>query len=148
MKKFLFILLIVLLAPFAGFAEEEMEKKSGYIQVTIENRSAFPNLLQVRDDICGPSQNGECEEARLALKSNECQKDRFAKKCKKAREKIESAHCLEDLVYEGMVDSGQKIQVSICKSPAGNGNLSIRAINPTSPWIRYFLINNGDTISY
>jgi len=145
MKQAFFILLAIMASAAPSQAEEE---KSGYLHIAIENKSAFPTFLQVRDDVCAINEDEECEAARLSLKSKTCQENYYAKECKKARKKLKGSSCKFGRIYEGMVDSGEIIEVSICKSSADYGRISIRAPNKNSTWKRYLLIGDGDELSY
>ena len=145
MKETFFMLLVLIVSVSASFAEEE---KSGYIQITVVNKAIFPKLIQIKDEVCKLSISHECEEARIELKRKECRNKRYAKECKEARAYLESSSCVAGLIYEGMVDSGQEIQLSTCKSPAEYGTISIRDINRATLWKNYRLISDGDTVGY
>jgi hypothetical protein len=146
MKKIFLILLTLLTCSALGFADEA---EDGYIQITVKNNSVFPKNLQVRDDNCtSPLGKKTCKKANRTLKSKECRENRNAKGCKQAKTKLDNSDCIAGLVYEGMVEDGESIQVSVCKSPAGYGAVSLRAINMPSPWIQHRLISAGETIEY
>ena len=146
MKKIFLILLTLLTCSTLSFAEEA---KDGYIQITVKNNSVFPKNLQVRDNNCtSPLEKKTCKKAKRTLKSKECRENRNAEGCKQAKKKLDNSDCIAGLVYEGMVEDGESVQVSVCKSPAGYGAVSLRAVNMPSPWTQHRLISAGETIEY
>jgi len=93
------------------------------------------------DSKCG------CVQARNTLSSVNCTKNSFAPECSEAQSKIASSSCQEGLIFEGTIESGVKIPLTICLSPAGYGHVSVKDIR-NSVWKSYHLISPGDTLSY
>jgi hypothetical protein len=61
---------------------------------------------------------------------------------------MESSRCLEGFIFEGAVESGEKIPLTICMSISGYGHISVRDIRKGFAWKSYRLISNGDTLGY
>jgi hypothetical protein len=146
MKKIFLILLTFLTCSALGFADEI---EDGYIQITVKNNSVSPKNLQVRDDNCtSPLGKETCRKANRTPNRKECRENRNAKGCEQAKTKLDNSNCIAGLVYEGMLEDGESIQVSVCKSPSGYGAVSLRATNMPSPWTQHRLISAGETIEY
>jgi hypothetical protein len=151
--KHLFILITILLGTDAqaadkqigSFAQQEVE---GYIQVTIEYRSMFPGNLQVRDEVCKQARSIECEKAKIIINSEACNQSSSLNECKEWRDLLESSFCVEGLIFDGRVQSGEKIDVWICLSSTGFGNVSARDTKNGWVWTNYPLLNKNSSISY
>jgi len=93
------------------------------------------------DSKCG------CVQARNTLSRPDCRKNPSSRECSEAQSKIASSSCQEGLIFEGIVESGVKIPLTICLSPSGYGNVSVKDIK-SSFWKSYRLVSPGDTLSY
>ncbi len=146
MNKFFWMQLVLILLPIISFAQDEVDR--GYIDVTIEYSSLFPGNLQVRDGVCKPSRDIECEKARIKAGDDFCLQNPTSHKCIEAATLLASSSCIEGLIFEGRVGSGDRLKVSICTSPTGFGNLFVRDIKNGLIWTQYPLLKNNDTINY
>jgi hypothetical protein len=120
------------------------------LQISIENRSAFPILLQVRDEVCKTPVSDACTQADFITKSRECRKTPQMDACVRAQEKIDGGSCVEGLIYEGSVEVNGKISLSICANPSGYGRLSMRDLSRSrnTLWKSNVLISNGERLSW
>jgi hypothetical protein len=103
-----------------------------------------PSCKAARDTVdskCG------CVQARNTLSRLDCKKNPSSRECSEAQSKMASSSCQEGLIFEGIVESGVKIPLTICLSPSGYGNVSVKVIK-NSFWKSYRLISPGDTLSY
>jgi hypothetical protein len=140
-----FSLLMILLAPLAGIAQDG---SSGYVRVTIEYKSMFPGKIQVLDQVCRDSRSIDCAKASIKTGSEECQKKPLRAECKEARALLDTSFCIEGLIYENRIAREDKVAVSLCASEAGFGTMSIRDISKNEIWTNYFLLSDGQTVSF
>lgn len=119
-----------------------------FLTVSIENKSAFPVLLQVVDEVCKTPVSDTCAQADFIVKSRECRKTPLMDACARAQQTLDEGSCVEGLVYEGNVDVGGKISLSICANPSGYGRVSMRGLDRITLWKRSFLISNGERLSW
>jgi hypothetical protein len=140
------VLLILTMVPIPGIAQDEMDR--GYVDVTIEYKSLFPGNLQIKDTVCRQVRSTDCEKAGVKTKSDSCQKKPFASECTEARALLDSSLCIDGLIFDSRVGSGEKIRVSLCTSTGGFGNVSVRDLKNGQTWTNYPLLRNNDTVSY
>jgi hypothetical protein len=140
------ILLILAILPVPGIAQDEIDR--GYVEVTIEYRSIFPGNLQVKDTVCRPSKSIDCEKAGIKAKSDVCQQKPSLSECKEAKALLDSSFCVDGLIFDSRVGSGEKIKVSLCTSKGGFGNVSVRDSKNGQTWTNYPLLKNNDTVSF
>jgi len=138
-------ILIILCSPFVCIAEDTT---SGYVQITLEYKSLFPGTIQVLDGVCRQSRSIECAEAGIKLTSDTCKQKPLSDKCKEARALLNTSFCLEGLIHESRISPGKKIQLDLCVSDAGYGNMFVKDVYKDSSWTNYFLLKNGQTVSY
>ena len=120
----------------------------GPIKVTIENISAFPVQLQVRDEVCKAPLSEPCVQADFIAKSADCMKAPLMDVCVRAKQKRDEGSCVEGLIYEGNVDVGGKAALSICAGPSGYGRVSMRSVGRSSLWKTNHLVSNGDRLTW
>lgn len=118
------------------------------IQISIENKSAQPILLQVRDEVCRTPVSDACTQANFIVQSMECRKTPLMEACVRAKEKLSGGGCVEGLIYEKFVAINEKISLSICVNPSGYGRVSLRDLNRNTIWKSSFLLGNGDRLTY
>jgi len=53
-----------------------------------------------------------------------------------------------DDIYDGVLQSKEKVRFSICDTGNGAGDISVRAINNTSIWTRKFWVRDGDIVDH
>ena len=146
MNKFFLMQLILIILPAISFAQDAIDL--GYVDITIEYRSMFPGNLQIRDGVCRPARDIKCEKARIKTSSDFCLKNPTSHQCIEAGELLGSSLCIEGLIFDGRVGSGEKVKVSICASSAGFGNVYVRDTKNGLSWTYYSLLKNNDTIIY
>ncbi len=139
-RSFLFLIILTWFPGLAAGADS--------IRITIENRSPFSVLLQVRDDVCKTTFSDACIQADFIDKSAECRETPTLNACVGARQKLEGGSCVEGLVYEGNLGAGGKISLSVCANPSEYGRVSMRDLNRNPSWKTNTLVSNGDVLSY
>ena len=138
-------ILLILFSPFVCIAEDSA---GGYVQITLEYKSMFPGTIQVLDGVCRHSRSIECAEASIKATGDACKQKPTAAKCKEAEALLKTSFCLEGLIYEGRIGPGEKIQLDLCTSDAGYGNMYVKDAYKGGSWTNYFLLSNGQTVSY
>jgi hypothetical protein len=68
--------------------------------------------------------------------------------CVRAQQKLDGGSCVEGLIYEGNIEAGGKMSLSICTNPTGYGRVSMRGLNRSTLWKSNFLVSNGDKLSW
>ncbi len=144
MPPVLFILIILFL-PFVSIAENAA---SGYVRVTLEYKSMFPGTIQVLDGVCRQSRSIECAKAGIKVNGETCRQKNLSAECKEAKALLDTSFCMEGLVYENRLSRGEKIQVDLCASEGGYGDMLVRDISKGSAWTNYFLLTDGQTVSF
>lgn len=141
-----FMVLFLFLAgssPAFGFNGSD-----GYVEVDVEYTSIFPGYIEIKDEVCRPARNIECEKAWIRLRSESCQRGKTPDRCSEAAQLLESSFCIPGLIYEGRALQGDIIRVAVCTSSGGYGNLSVRDIKNTRSWNNYPLLTNGNKVKY
>jgi len=141
----LLAILIFLFIPFVGLAEDAA---SGYVQITLEYKSMFPGKIQVLDGVCRQSRSIECAKASIKVYGETCKQKPVPAECKEAKALLDTSFCIEGLIYENRITRGEKISLNLCASDAGLGNMFVRDVDKGSVWTNYFLLNDGQTVSY
>ncbi len=144
MTPFLAIL-IILLSPIVSIAEDA---PSGYVRVTLEYKSMFPGKIQVVDGVCKQSRSIECAMASIKVNGETCGKKRHSSECDDAKALLDTSFCKEGLIYENRVGPGLKISLELCVSDAGFGNMYVRNLDSGSIWTNYFLLSDGQSVSF
>jgi hypothetical protein len=146
MKKFILMQLILIILPITGLAQDEIDR--GYVDITIEYRSMFSGNLQIQDGICRLARDIDCEKARIKATGDSCLQNPTSHQCVEAGALLGSSLCIEGLIFDGRVGSGEKVKVSICESSSGFGNVYVRDTKNGLIWTYYPLLKNNDTIIY
>lgn len=144
--RFALIFLVLTILPVPAIAEDAIDRE--YVDVTIEYKSLFPGSLQIKDTICRPSKSIDCEKAGIKVKGDFCRQKPYLSECQEAKALVDSAFCIDGLIFDSRVGSGEKIKVTLCTSLGGFGNVSVRDIKNGQIWTNYPLLKNGDTVSY
>jgi hypothetical protein len=139
------VILIILISPVMSFAEDAT---SGYVQVTLEYKSMFPGKIQVVDGVCRQSRSIDCAMASIKVNGETCKRKNMSAECKEARALLDTSFCIEGLIYENRTSRGEKILLNLCTSDAGFGNMLVRDVDKGSVWTTYFLLNEGQAVSY
>ena len=82
----------------------------------------------------------------MMLNSKKCRNPKWAKDCKDLRDIVDSPECVEGLISYGWLEKDEKIQLNICTDHTGTGQVETRN-SPTSPWVRYGWVKDGQIIS-
>ena len=138
-------LLTILVLPFfpsPTFAVDQYSK----IQITIENGSLRKNYFEIADAICEENVPNECKVAEIIIKGQNCKNEKSKEECKKSKEIVESPECAAGTVFNGWLESGEMVQLSICADNTGNGRIKTRN-SQTAPWTLHFWVEAGKTIS-
>lgn len=143
-KSFFFALLLVML-PLQAIAAAPSK---GIIQITIAYGWLSPGHIQVRDELCRVPRDIECEKARIKATGDSCRQEPTRARCKEAVALMESTLCVEGLVYDGRLTQGEEVQVRVCASQAGNGNVSVRNITNGGIWTNYQMVRDGRRINF
>lgn len=143
--NFVLVFLIILFTPVLSIAEDSTD---GFIRVTLEIKSMSPGNIQVLDGVCRRSKNIECAEAGIRINGETCKQKPMLDKCKEARALLNTSFCLKGLIYENRITPGNKIQLDLCASDAGYGNMFVKDVDKDSSWTNYSLLNDGQTVSY
>lgn len=88
-----------------------------------------------------------CEQARTILREKNCLEQPSSPECKQAGNKLDSSSCQEGIIFEGSVERGEKIVLTICLSPAGFGQIAVKD-GKNAYWTSYHLIHAEDTLTY
>jgi hypothetical protein len=144
----MFRTILIVIGIFSVVPTALVHGGSDPLQITIVNSSAFPVLLQVRDEVCNTQVSDACTQADFIVKSAECRKTHFMDACVRAQQKLDGGSCVEGLIFEGNVDAGGKIALSICANSSGSGRVSMRGLTRSTPWKTSFLVSNGDQLTW
>ena len=150
--QLLIVLLLVLSATHA-LGEEYRQT----ITIFVENKSSFPNRVQVRDM---EARYGIPEDCRIAKKvAALCDGDprkelrpppRDAKmSCAVALALMDEPRCsIRDLIFDDWMDGGMKATLSIHLGVNGYGLVGVRAVNNTESWTFKPGLRDGDTVGH
>lgn len=116
------------------------------IQITVENASLKKGYFEVADSICSTTLPHECKIAKLIANSKKCGGQSRKEECVKSREIVKSGDCVEGLVFNGWLESGEKVGVSVCADQTGKGRIKTRN-SETAPWTLRSWIEAGETVS-
>jgi hypothetical protein len=149
----LFVILFLALLPLHASAQEYRRT----ITVFVENKSPFPNRVQVRDV---EARLGLPEDCRVAKKvAAQCEGDpkrelrpqpsETSMTCVVALALLDEPRCsIKDLVFDDWIDGGEKVRLTIHTGTDGYGLLAVRAVNNTESWTFKPGIRGGDTVGH
>lgn len=146
---------LILIAFISLFASSQADGQT--ITIYLQNTGISTNHVQVRDDVCKGELPKECEYADIIvqrckkkgkMRDNSEENKTYIDECEDAESTLDSYKCIEGLIYDGVIEVNEKVQLSICDGGSGSGNISVRAINNTSSWTRKFWLKDGDTIDH
>lgn len=153
MKKYL--LLTLCLLPFLG-VNASAEEYRRTLTIFVENKSPFPNRVQVQD---ANLRLELAEDCRLAGKvAKLCGGDQRQELRPPPREKMTCALALvlideprcsfKDLIFDDWLDGGMKVKLTIHTDHHDFGTLRVRALNNTESWTTKPGIRDGDTVGH
>jgi len=139
------VVLIILFSPFVSIAEDSMD---GFLRVTLEYKAMSPGTIQVVDGVCRYSRSIECAEASIKVSGETCRQKPMLAKCREAKALLDTSFCIEGLIYESRISPGKKIQLDLCVSDTGYGNMFVKDKDNDSSWTNYSLLNDGQSVSF
>ena len=145
---------LLYLVSLSGFVIAE--DNSGMITIYVHNTALSPNHVQVRDDVCTGDLPYECKFADIIYQKckrnkktkQSGQEEELREECDEAKSTVESSHCIEGIIYDGFLQSKEKVRLSICDTGNVSGDISVRTINNTSSWTRKFWVRDGDIVDH
>ncbi len=149
----LFLMLVVALSASHAWGEDYRNT----ITIYVENKSALPNRVQVRDV---EARYGIPEDCRIAKKiaplcSGDPKKElkpppRDTKMtCAAALALMEEPRCsIKDLIFDDWIDGGMKVELKVHTDAEGFGLIAVRAVNNTEDWTFKPGLQDGDTVGH
>jgi len=153
MKRLFLVILMLLAAATANAAEVEYRKT---ITIFVENKSPFPNRVQVQD---ANLLVGLAEDCRIAKKvARLCGDDpekvlrpqsRESMTCAVALALMEEPRCaFKDLIFDDWIDGNLKVRLTIHTDKDDYGRVRVRALNTTRIWTIKPGLHDGDTVGH
>lgn len=152
--KHLPVFLILALSAVHASAEEYRRTMTIYV----ENKSALPNRVQVRDV---EARYGLPEDCVIAKKvAALCYGDQKQERRQLPREKdkmtcavalalMEEPRCsIKDLIFDDWIDGWMNVELTIHTGVNGLGLVGVRAVNNTDSWTFKPGIRDGDTVGH
>lgn len=121
---------------------------NGTVTLWVVNDGGSATEFVVRDEVCVPPDREACDDAQLKLASGICLKDPASRRCRNARALATGDICRSDVLYDGLVSRGERVQVKACLSAGGYASISVRGRDWNTAWQRYLMLNDGDTVKY
>jgi hypothetical protein len=151
-KLLLFILFPVTFYAVASAAEEYRRT----ITIFVENKSPFPNRVQVQDANLLLELSEDCRIAKKMAKlcDGDSKKElrpppREKMTCAVALALIEEPRCtFKDLIFDDWMDGGMKVKLTIHLDKDDFGTVRVRALNNTESWTTKPGIRDGDTVGH
>jgi len=153
MKKLLLAIIILITFCVVGSSAEEYRNT---ITIYVENKSPFPNRVQVQD---ANLRLGVSEDCRIAKKvASLCDGDPKKELRPPPREKMtcalalalaEEPRCaIKDLIFDDWMDGGMKVKLTIHTDIDDFGRVRVRALNNTESWTTKPGLRDGDTVGH
>ncbi len=153
MKKLLLLLLVLTVCSIVESSAEEYRRT---ITIYVENKSPFPNRVQVQDANLLLDLPEDCRIARRVAKL--CAGDpkrelrpppRENMTCAFALALMEEPRCVyKDLIFDDWIDGGMKVKLTIYTNIDDFGTVRVRAVNNTTSWTTKPGIRDGDTVGH
>lgn len=146
------VVLQLLFYPWLASGEEYRR----LIDIFVENRSALPNRVQVRDVEARASLPEDCRIAKKVANLCGGRKGEFspsrrdaAMTCATALALLEEPRCqIKDLIFDDWIDGGMNVKLTIHTGVDGFGFIAVRAINNTESWTFKPGLRDGDTVGH
>jgi len=153
MKKLLLAMLILITFCAASASGQEYRKT---ITIYLENKSPFPNRVQLQDVNLLLELSEDC---RIAKKvATLCEGDpkrelrpppRERMTCALALALLEEPRCtFKDLIFDDWMDGGMKVKLIIHTDHQDFGRVKVRALNNTESWTIKPGLRDGDTVGH
>jgi len=152
--KRLFLILLVL-STFSAVASPAEEYRKT-ITIFVENKSPFPNRVQVQDANLLLELPEDCRIAKkmARLCGGDAKKElrpapREKMTCALAITLMEEPRCLyKDLIFDDWIDGGMKVRLTIHTDNDDYGRVRVRALNNTESWTIKPGLHDGDTVGH
>lgn len=143
------------LLPFVGGDSSAGEYRNT-ITIFVENKSGFPNRVQVQDAELRAEFPEDCRIARKV--SALCNGDRKRvlrppprenMTCAVAIALLDEPRCtFKDLIFDDWIDGWMKARLTVHTSRDGLGMVKVRALNNTESWTTKPGLRDGDTVGH
>jgi hypothetical protein len=153
MKIYLFFVLYLITFSATDSSSQEYRET---ITIFVENKSPFPNRVQVQDI---GLKIGLSEDCRIARRIAElCDGDhkkelrpppRENMSCAAALVLIDEPRCVfKDLIFDDWIDGGMKVRLTIYPGNNEWGTVKVRALNNTESWTTKPGLRDGDIVGH
>jgi len=144
-----------MLLAFSAVASSAEEYRKT-ITIFVENKSPFPNRVQVQDANLLVELSEDCRIAknvarlcggdpRKALRPSQ----RETMNCAVALALLEEPRCaFRDLIFDDWIDGGMKVRLTIHTDKDDYGRVRVRALNNTDIWTIKPGLHDGDTVGH
>jgi len=153
MKNLFFFVLLLSAVSVIDSAAEEYRKT---ITIYLENKSPFPNRVQLQDANLRLELPEDCRIAKKVARqcANDPKKElrpppRENMTCALALALMEEPRCaFKDLIFDDWIDGGMKVRLTIHTNQDDFGTVRVRALNNTESWTTKPGIRDGDTVGH
>lgn len=150
--KFLLVLLLITFSSTISSAEEYRRSMT----IFVENKSPFPNRVQVQDVELRFELAEDCRIAKklAALCNGDTKKklrlhSREKMTCATAIALVEEPRCTyKDLIFDDWIDGGMKVKLTITTNNNGFGTVKVRTVNNTESWTIKPGLRDGDIVGH
>jgi len=151
-KILLLIIALVTIPAFEAYAEEYRQT----ITIFVENKSPFPNRVQVQDANLLVELAEDCRIAKKVARlcgGNPRRELRPPPRenmtCALALALLEEPRCaFKDLIFDDWMDGGMKVKLTIHTDKDDYGRVRVRALNNTESWTTKPGLHDGDTVGH
>lgn len=149
------LMMALVLALSASHASGEEYRRT--ITINVENKSPFPNRVQVRDVEARYELPEDCRIAKrvAALCDGDPKKELrppphdSRMTCAVALALIDEPRCsIKDMIFDDWIDGGMKVKLTIHTGVDGFGLIAVRAVNNTPSWTFKPGLREGDTVGH
>lgn len=153
MKKLLLFFLFLTAFSVVHSSAEEYRRT---ITIYVENKSPFPNRVQVQDANLRLELPEDCRIAKKVARlcAGDPKKElrpppREKMTCALALALMEEPRCaFKDLIFDDWIDGGMKVKLTIHTNIDDFGTVRVRALNNTESWTTKPGIRDGDTVGH
>jgi len=149
------LLIILVLLAFSAI-ESPAEEYRQTITIFVENKSPFPNRVQVQDANLLLELAEDCRIAKKVARlcGGNPKKElrpppRENMTCVVALALMEEPRCaFKDLIFDDWMDGGMKVRLTIHIDYEDYGRVRVRALNNTESWTTKPGLHDGDTVGH
>jgi len=150
------LLLFVLFLITLSAADSSAEEYRRTITIFVENKSPFPNRVQVQDVGLRLELSEDCRIAKkvAALCDGDQKRELRPRQhekmtCAIALTLIDEPRCLfKDLIFDDWIDGGMKVKLTIHAGYNEFGTVKVRALNNTESWTTKPGLRDGDIVGH